>query len=44
MVTKAVLDGQVIIRPVISNPDVDGAMLDELLTEIVRHGDELSGS
>ena len=44
MVTKAVLDGQVIIRPVIANPDVDGAMLDELLAEIVRHGDELSGS
>ena len=44
MVTKAVLGGQVIIRPVIANPDVDGAMLDELLTEIGRHGDELSGS
>ncbi len=44
MVTKAVLDGRVIIRPVIINPEVNEAILDELLAEIIRHGDALSES
>jgi glutamate/tyrosine decarboxylase-like PLP-dependent enzyme len=42
MVTKALLDGRPIIRPVIANPLVDEAVLESLLKEIVEVGNDLS--
>jgi glutamate/tyrosine decarboxylase-like PLP-dependent enzyme len=42
MVTKARLDGRPIIRPVITNPLVDEAVLESLLNEIVKVGNALS--
>jgi glutamate/tyrosine decarboxylase-like PLP-dependent enzyme len=42
MVTKALLDGRPIIRPVIANPLIDEAVLESLLKEIVEVGNDLS--
>jgi len=42
MVTKAMLEGRPILRPVIANPLVDESVLESLLEEIVELGNELS--
>ena len=42
MLNKAVVDGNVVLRPIVSNPALTEASLTELVQHIARMGDELA--
>ena len=43
MVSKAVLEGRVVLRPVISNPAVEADTLDQLIDTVLSLGRTFSG-